>query len=125
MTENEISYQIRGAIFDVYNHFGPGLYESAYEAALMIELAKRGLQPKRQVPIEVRYKEEPLNLGFVADIIVNGLVIIEIKSVENLSEVHHKQLLTYLRLTNLKPGILANFNTDDISKSIFRKVNNL
>ena len=125
MTENQISYEIRAAIFDVYNYFGPGLYESVYEAALVHELVNRNLLPHRQVPVEVQYKNQPLQLGFVADIIVNNQVIIEIKSVEGLANTHHKQILTYLKLTGLKLGILVNFNSDDISKNIFRKVNNL
>jgi len=125
MTDNQISYEIRGAIFDVYNYFGPGLYESVYEAAMTAELSRRGLNPCRQVTIEVRYKDQPLQLGFVADIVVNEQVIIEIKSVETLADVHHKQVLTYLKLTGLKLGILVNFNSNDISKSIFRKVNNM
>ena len=125
MTVNQISYEIRGAIFDVYNYFGPGLYESVYESALMVELSERGLNPSQQVAVEVGYKDQPLRLGFVADIVVNDVVMIEIKSVESLANVHHKQLLTYLKLTGMKLGILVNFNSDDISKSIFRKVNNL
>jgi GxxExxY protein len=125
MTENDISYQIRGAIFKVYNTLGPGLLESVYEAALMYELKKAGLEPKSQVPLPVIYEEEKLELGFRIDILVNNLVIIEIKSTELLAEVHHKQVLTYLKLSGIKLGILVNFNTDDISKTIFRKVNGL
>lgn len=100
MTENDISYKIRGAIYEVYKNLGPGLLESVYEAVLTFELQKLGLK-------------------------VENKVIIEIKSVENLAEVHHKQVLTYLRLTGLKLGLLVNFNSDDILKSVYRKVNNL
>ena len=125
MTENEISYLIRGAIFKVYNSLGPGLLESVYEAALMFELKKVGLNPRSQVPLPVIYEEEKLELGFRIDILVNDLVLIEIKSTEHLAEVHHKQVITYLKLSGKKLGILVNFNTEDIAQAIFRKVNGL
>lgn len=125
MEENEISYKIRGCIFNVYNTLGPGLLESVYEAALAHELSNLGLKVNTQVPIPVVYNDINLELGFRADIIVENKVIIEIKSVENIAEVHHKQVLTYLKLTGIKLGILVNFNAEDISKSIYRKVNNL
>ena len=125
MTENDISYKIRGAIYEVYKNLGPGLLESVYEAVLTFELQKLGLKVETQVPVPVVYKDQKLEIGFRLDILVENKVIIEIKSVENLAEVHHKQVLTYLRLTGLKLGLLVNFNSDDILKSIFRKVNNL
>jgi GxxExxY protein len=125
MNENDISFQIRGCIFKVYNSLGPGLLESVYEAALLYELDNINLYVESQVPIPVVYNEIKLDLGFRADIIVEKKVIIEIKSIENLAEVHHKQVLTYLRLTGIKLGILVNFNSEDISHSIFRKVNKL
>lgn len=125
MTENDISYVIRGAIFKVYNTLGPGLLESVYEAALMFELNKAGVETKSQVALPVIYEDEKLDLGFRIDILVNDLVIIEIKSVEQIVEVHHKQVLTYLKLSDKKLGILVNFNTDNISSSIYRKVNKL
>lgn len=125
MTENEISYLIRGAIFNVFNRLGPGLLESVYEAALVCELEKSGLQVQTQVPIPVVYDGIHLDKGFRADIIVNGLVIVEVKSTSVLDEVHHMQLLTYLKVSGLKLGLLVNFNTSNISKSIYRKVNNL
>lgn len=125
MNENDISYLIRGAIFKVYNALGPGLLESVYSAALTYELKKAGLNVKTEVPLPVIYEEEKLEIGFRIDILVNDLVIIEIKSVEQLAEVHHKQVITYLKLSGKKLGILVNFNCSDISKSIFRKVNNL
>ena len=123
--ENQISYDIRGAIFKVYQKLGPGLLESVYEAALAYELEKIGRKVKSQVGIPVRYEDQEMDLGFRLDILVDDLVIIEIKSVEALAPVHHKQLLTYLRLTNLRLGILVNFNTDDINKGIVRIVNKL
>ena len=124
MKENELSYAIRGAIFKVYNYFGPGLLESVYQKALFRELQKQGFQVKKEVPIPVHYEDEILEEeGFRIDILVEDLVLIELKSVEELSKLHHKQTITYLKLTNLKLGILVNFNTEDISKSTFRKVN--
>ncbi len=123
MTENEISYQIRGAIFKVYNELGAGLFESVYEAALLYQLEKDGLQVKAQIPVPVYYDGIKLDIGFRLDILVEDKVIIEIKSIEELAKVHHKQILTYLKLTGLKLGILVNFNSDDISKTIFRKIN--
>jgi GxxExxY protein len=91
----------------------------------VFELKKAGLQTKTEVPVPVIYKQEKLELGFRIDILVNNLVIIEVKSIELLAEVHHKILLTYLKLSGKKLAILVNFNSDDIEKSIFRKVNNL
>jgi GxxExxY protein len=125
MTENDISYKIRGAIYEVYKNLGPGLLESVYEAVLTFELQKLGLKVETQVPVPVIYKDQKLEVGFRLDILVENKVIIEIKSVENLAEVHHKQVLTYLRLTGLKLALLVNFNSEDILKSIYRKVNNL
>jgi len=125
MTENDISYRIRGAIFKVFNELGPGLLESAYEAVLMYELAKEGLDVKAQVPLPLVYDEIKLDVGYRIDLLVENKVIIEIKSVENLAEVHHKQVLTYLKLSGLKLALLVNFNCAEIDKSIFRKVNGL
>ena len=125
MSENEIAYQIRGAIYDVYNKLGPGLFESVYENTLSYELTKRGLEVKSQVPINIIYDGIDMGAGFKMDLLVDDKVIIELKSVEHIALVHHKQLLTYLKLTNLKLGILVNFNTSDINKSIIRKVNGL
>jgi len=125
MTENDISYIIRGAIFNIYNSLGPGLLESVYVAALLFELKKVGLVVKKEIPVPVYYESEKLEIGFRLDLLVGNKVIIEVKSVENLAEVHHKQVLTYLKLTNLKLAILVNFNVSKISTGIFRKVNNL
>lgn len=126
LTENEISYKIRGAIFDVYNKVGPGLLESAYEAALAYELSnKHGFYVKTQVGLPFVYEEISLDIGYRIDIIVEDKVIIEIKSVDELKDVHYKQLLTYLKLSNKKLGILVNFNTNKINQSIKRIVNNL
>ena len=125
MTENDISYKIRGAVFNVYNTLGPGLLESVYEAALKYELQKENIAVENQVAVPVYYDEVKLDLGFRIDLLVDNKVIIEIKSVELLAPVHHKQLLTYLKLTNKKLGLLVNFNTDNIASGIVRIVNNL
>jgi GxxExxY protein len=125
MTENELSYQIRGAIFKVYNELGPGLLESVYEAALSYELKQLGFEIKNQVGTPMKYAEISFECGFRLDILVNNKVITEIKSVEALNDVHHKQLLTYLKLTGIKLGLLINFNSASIANSIVRIVNNL
>lgn len=124
-TENDISYLIRGAIFKVYAHFGTGLFESVYVAALEHELTKSGLNVKREVAVPAYYDGKQLDVGFRLDLLVDDLVIIEVKSVEILAEVHHEQVITYLKLTNKKLAILVNFNCVDIEAGIFRKVNKL
>jgi len=123
MNENEISFYIRKSIFSVYNELGPGLLEKVYEKVLALELKKNGLSVKTQVPIPITFKGIFIDSSFIADIIVEEKVIIEIKSIPEIINVHHKQLLTYLKLTKLKLGILVNFNTDYIDKSIIRKIN--
>jgi len=123
MTINEISYQIRGAIYDVYKAIGPGLLESVYEEALCFELAQRGLKVERQLPVPVIYKGFVLKTELRLDLLVEDEVIIELKSVEEMKKVFGKQLLTYLRLLDKRLGILVNFNTDNILKSISRVVN--
>jgi GxxExxY protein len=125
MNENDISYKIRGCIYDVHNGLGAGLLESVYLAALEWELINLGLKVRREVPVPVIYKDFKLELGFRIDLLVEEKVIIEIKSIENLAEVHHKQVLTYLKITNLKLGILVNFNVANINEGIFRKVNGI
>ena len=123
MSLNEISYQIRGAVFDVYNELGPGLMENVYEKALIIELLNRGLQVENQVPIEVLYKGFDLGLQYRLDVLVNKQVIIELKSVEILLPVHYKQLITYLKLAQKPLGFLINFNTNSIKDNIIRVAN--
>ena len=123
MDENDISYIIRGGIFKVFNNLGPGLFESAYEAALRYEISKAGLNVRSQFFLPMIYETEHIDIAYRLDLLVENKVIVEVKSVENLLNVHHKQLLTYLKLSELKLGLLVNFNTDDISSNIFRKVN--
>ncbi len=110
MEQNELTFIIRGAIFAVHKELGPGLLESVYEAALTYELLEFGLHVRTQVGVPVVYKHQPLDLGFRIDILVEDSIIIELKSIEMLHGVHHKQLLTYLRLAKKKLGILVNFN---------------
>ncbi|KFF00954.1 GxxExxY protein [Chryseobacterium formosense] len=123
MKENEISFYVRKSIFSVYNELGSGLLEKVYEKVLMFELENHGLKVRNQVPMSIKFKDTIIDSSFIADIIVEDKVIIEIKSIQEISEVHHKQLLTYLKLSDLKLGILVNFNTDYIAKNIFRKIN--
>ena len=125
MTENQISYQIRGAIFDVYNELGPGLLESVYEEAMVFELNKRGLSIQRQLEVPILYKGEELSTNLRLDLLVENAVIVELKSVSELQDVHYKHLLTYLKLTKKKLGILVNFNTDDIQYDIKRVANGM
>ena len=117
MTENEITYLIRKSIFEVYNILGTGLLERVYEKALYMELESHGLKVESQYPISVAYKEIDMGLGFRADLLVQDKIIVEIKSVVELAPIHHKQLLNYLRLTDLHLGILVNFNTNDLLNS--------
>ena len=123
--ENEISYKIRGAIFNVYNKLGPGLLESAYEVALRIELEKIGCQVQTQVYLPIVYDGITIPNAFRIDMLVDDKVIVELKAVASIQEVFFSQLMTYLKLTGLKLGMLVNFKTTDISKSIYRRVNNL
>ena len=122
MTENEISYIIRGAIYKVYNELGPGLLESIYEAALCYQLRKDGLHIASQVPLKVLYDGKTLPIDYRLDILVEDKVIIEIKSVEEMKYLFHKQLLTYMRIAKVRLGILVNFNTGDINSNIIRKI---
>ncbi|QOG05009.1 GxxExxY protein [Flavobacterium sp. MDT1-60] len=123
MTENEISYVVRGAIFKVYNNLGPGLFESVYESALFYELTKTDLKVQKQVEIIIPYGEIILDPAFRIDLLVEDKVIIELKSVEELASIHYKQLSTYLRLSNKKLGLLVNFNTLNILDDIKRIAN--
>ena len=123
MRENEISYGIRGAAFRVHNALGPGLLESVYERAMVHELTKMGHDVKDQVGIPVYYDGVYLDIGFRLDLLVDDLVIIELKSVETVLKVHYKQLLTYLRLTDKRLGLLINFNDVTLKNSITRVIN--
>ncbi|MFN7601761.1 MAG: GxxExxY protein [Bacteroidota bacterium] len=125
MTENELSKIIVDAGFQVHRELGPGLFESVYEECLYYELVQRGLLVERQKELPVFYKEVKMEIAFRADLIVEKKVIVEIKSQEGIAPVHRKQLLTYLRLTDTKLGLLVNFNEALIKDGIQRIVNNL
>lgn len=125
MTENEISKVLVEIFLKVHRELGPGLLESVYEEAICHELVKRNIAFTRQEGINVFYDNVKMELGFRADIIVENKVIIELKSVEAIAPVHPKVLLTYLRLTKLKLGLLVNFNVHLIKDGISRIVNNL
>ena len=123
MTEDEITYAIRGAIFDVYNELGPGLLESVYEEAMFFELKQRGLEVERQVEVPIKYKGNTLQTQLRLDLIVENTIIVELKSVEEMKPVFAKQLLTYLRLLDKKVGLLVNFSSYNIQEGIKRVVN--
>jgi len=125
VTENELSRIIVDAAFKIHNTFGPGLFESVYEATIAYELRNRGCHVVTQRGVPVIYEEVKMDVGFRADIIVNSKVIVEVKSIEALGKVHSKQLLTYLRLTDMRLGLLINFNVSLIKEGIRRVVNNL
>ena len=119
MDIDDITYQIRGAIFEVNRVLGCGFLEKVYEKALLIELRERGLSAKGQVPLKVLYKEKPVGEYF-ADILVEGQVIVELKTVEQLKKIHDAQLLNYLKATGIKVGLLVNFNGEkaDIKRMV-------
>lgn len=125
MTENDISYKIRGAIFNVYNNLGPGLLESAYEAALKIELEKTGCKVETQVYLPMIYDGVKVEKAYRIDMLVEEKVIVELKAVSHINEIWFKQLMTYLKMTGLKLGLLVNFETENIEKSIYRRANGL
>jgi len=125
MTENEISYKVIGTAINLHKSVGPGLLESVYEKALMYDLNQIGLKTVSQVPMPFIYKEVKQDVGYRLDLIVENKVVIEIKAVEKLAPVHFAQLLTYLRLSNKKLGLLINFNTKYLKNEIHRVVNNL
>ena len=122
MTEKELTFQIRGAVWDVYNFLGPGLLESLYEEALCYELLQRGLKVERQKPLPIVYKGVTLKNDFRLDILVEDQIIIELKSVEEMKPVFFKQLLSYLRLANKHLGLLVNFGEKDMKDGIRRVV---
>ena len=125
MTENEVAKQIVDVAFKIHSTYGPGLLESVYETIMAYELNKRGLRVNRQQAIPVIHEEVRMELGFRADLIVEGKVVVEIKSIEAIGPVHKKQLLTYLRLTDKHLGLLINFHVDLIKNGISRVVNGL
>ena len=125
MKENDIAKQIVDAAFKVHTTLGPGLLESVYEIVLAHEISQKGLRVERQKAIPIEYNGIKFKEGFRADMVVQNLVIIELKSVEKVSSVHKKQLLTYLRLSDKKLGLLINFGSALIKDGISRIVNGL
>lgn len=125
MTENELSKIAVDCCYKIHTKLGPGLLESVYEEVLCYELSKNKINYIRQHPVKIIYEVVTLNVGFIADIIVEDKLILELKSVETLKNVHYKQLLTYIRLNNKKLGLLINFNENLIKNGIKRIVNNL
>lgn len=125
MIENEISFKVIGAAMELHKTLGPGLLESAYEAALAYDLRQLGLEVKTQVPMPMVYKEVKMDIGYRIDLFVENKVIVEIKSLENLAPVHFAQTLTYLKLADKKLALLINFNTKLLKDGIHRIVNNL
>lgn len=125
MTENEIARIIVDKCYHIHVALGPGLLESVYEEVLYYELIQEGLNIKRQQDLPVFYKSLKMDVGFRADLIVENKVIVELKSVEKIAPVHQKQLLTYLKISELKLGLLVNFNEALIKQGITRIVNKL
>lgn len=125
MDENELSYIIRKCIFNVYNTLGPGLLESVYQQILIYELQENGLNLKSELLLPVKYNNKLFDINFRIDILVEDKVILELKSVRSIEDIHYKQLYTYLKLSNKKLGLLVNFNTTNILDGVKRVVNNL
>jgi GxxExxY protein len=125
MTENEIATIIINAAFSLHKKTGPGLLESAYEHALAHDLLELGIDVKQQLALPFIYKNVRLDIGYRIDLMVERIVLVEIKSVETLAPVHFAQTLTYLKLSGLKLGLLINFNTPLLRQGIHRIVNNL
>ena len=125
MNENQLSQIIIDSSFEIHKELGAGLFESVYEEILCHELNRKGLMVERQKPIPVLWNGIKMEIGFRADIIINNKVIVEIKSVESIATVHKKQLLTYLKITGMRLGLLINFNESLLKDGLHRVVNNL
>ncbi len=125
LRENEIARLVLDVAFKLHRQYGPGLFESVYEEIFCYELAKLGIDFKRQHPIPLMHETIRLEAGYRADLIIENKVIVELKSVEKLADIHFKQVLTYLRLANLRLGMLINFNTVYLKDGIHRIANNL
>ena len=125
MTINEISGIVVDAAIKVHSTLGPGLLESAYEACLAYELRKRGLKVETQVPLPIHYDDVHTEVGYRMDVVVENAVIVELKSVDAIAPIHKAQLLTYLKLSDHKVGLLINFNVELLKHGITRMVNNL
>jgi GxxExxY protein len=120
MTDNEITHQIIGAAIEVHKHLGPGLLESAYEECLAHELRLRNFRVERQKPVPVVYKQTKLECGYRLDLLVEGRIVVELKSVEGLGPIHEAIILTYLRMSGHKLGLLINFNVSVLKDGVRR-----
>lgn len=125
MTENQISEIIIGCAIDVHKAIGPGLLENVYQECLLYELIKKGLKAEKEKPLPVIYKEIKMEVGYRADIMVEDKVIVELKSVEALNDLHTAQILTYLRISDRRLGLLINFNVPRLTDGLKRYVNRL
>lgn len=125
MTENELSALIVDLCFKIHKQYGPGLFESVYEEIFSYEWSKNGIPFRRQCPIPLVHEKIRMEAGYRADLIINEKVLVELKSIEALADVHYKQVQTYLKLTGLKLGLLVNFNVPLIKNGIHRVVNKL
>ncbi len=123
-TLNRITESIIGAAIDIHRALGPGLLESAYEACLAFEIVERGLKVEQQKPLPVVYREVRLDCGYRLDLLVEGVVIVEVKAVDHLMPVHQAQLLSYLKLSGCHVGLLINFNVKILKDGLRRVVNN-
>ncbi len=123
MAENQISSETIGAAIEVHKELGPGLLESTYETCLAFELRKKGFKVERQIALPVIYKNVKLDAGYRIDLLVNDKVIIEVKSVDALAPIHTAQILTYLKLKDIKLGLLINFNSVVVKDGIKRVIN--
>ena len=119
----ELTYKIRKAIFNVYNFWGPGMFEEVYEKSLVVELNSIGVKVERQKRIPVLYKGVALDCVYILDLLVEDSIIIELKAVDELKSIHKSQLLTYMKISDKRLGLLVNFNTTDIMHSIVRIAN--
>jgi GxxExxY protein len=125
LKEDELSNEIIGAAIEVHRGLGPGLLESAYEECLCYEFDAREIRYERQKPLPVAYKGKKLDCGYRLDMVVNDLVILELKAVDQILPIHNAQVLTYLKLSGLKLGMLINFNVTVLKNGIKRIVNEL
>jgi GxxExxY protein len=125
VTENELATVVVDVTYMIHRKLGPGLFESVYHAILLQELKKRGLLVESKTPVPVVWDDVTLDVGFYADLIIEGKLVVELKSLEMIAPVHKKQLLTYLRLTNCRLGLLINFGSELIGDGVTRVVNGL
>ncbi len=125
MNINDLTGQVIGAAIEVHKHLGPGLLESAYEECLCHELRLKGIAHERQKPLPINYKQVRLDCGYRLDVVVEGRIILELKSCEKVEDIHKAQLLTYLKLSGINLGLILNFNVPIMREGIFRVVNNL